>query len=69
MELMSWFIKPFDKFMIWLGSTAFDTTFFGIKLGYIIIYVSMFYMVFTLAGAIYDKGFDAGVKSVEVIND
>ena len=32
MELMSWLIKPFDKFMIWLGSTVFNATVFGIKL-------------------------------------
>tara|TARA_B100001245_G_C22772225_1_gene373237 strand:- start:348 stop:548 length:201 start_codon:yes stop_codon:yes gene_type:complete len=64
MELMAWFIKPFDKFMIWLGSTVFDTTVFGIKLGYIVVYVGMFYMVFTLTDAVYDKGFEAGAESV-----
>ena len=64
MELMAWFIKPFDKFMIWLGSTVFDTTVFGIKLGYIVIYVGTIYMVFTLVDAVYDKGFDAGVESI-----
>jgi|TARA_R110002020_G_scaffold424106_2_gene633278 hypothetical protein len=64
MELMNWIIKPFDKFMIWLGSTVFNTTVFGIKLGYIVIYVGTIYMVFTLVDAVYDKGFDAGVESI-----
>jgi hypothetical protein len=66
MELMSWVIKPFDKFMIWLGSTAFDTTIFGIKLGWIVIYCSMMYMMFNLTDMLYDKGFDDGVKSVTI---
>ena len=68
MELMSWVIKPFDKFMIWLGSTAFDTTIFGIKLGWIVVYVGFTYMMFTLTDVVYQKGYNEGVKSVEVVN-
>ena len=68
MELMAWFIKPFDKFMVWLGSTFFDTTLFGIKLGWIVVYVGFTYMTFTLVEAVYQKGYDEGVKSVEVVN-
>tara|TARA_B100000029_G_scaffold92276_1_gene82224 strand:+ start:1757 stop:1972 length:216 start_codon:yes stop_codon:yes gene_type:complete len=66
MELMAWFIKPFDKFMVWLGSTFFDTTFFGIKLGWIVVYVSFTYMMFNLTDALYQKGFDDGVKSITI---
>jgi len=66
MELMAWVIKPFDKFMIWLGSTFFDTTFFGIKLGWIVVYVSFTYMMFNLTDALYQKGFDDGVKSITI---
>ena len=68
MELMNWFIKPFNKMMIWLGSTFFNTTIFGIKLGWIFVYVSFTYMMFNLTDALYQKGFDDGVKSVEVVN-
>ena len=66
MELMAWFIKPFDKFMVWLGSTFFDTTIFGIKLGWIVVYVSFTYMMFNLTDALYQKGFDDGVKSITI---
>ncbi len=66
MELMNWVIKPFDKFMIWLGSTFFDTTFFGIKLGWIVVYISFTYMMFNLTDALYQKGFDDGVKSITI---
>jgi hypothetical protein len=69
MELMNWVIKPFNKGLIWLGSTFFDATFFGIKIGMIMIYCSMMYMMFTLTDILYEKGFSDGVKSVEVIND
>jgi len=68
MELMNWFIKPFNKFMVWLGSTFFNTTLFGIKLGFIVIYVSITYSMVVLTDALYQKGFNDGVKSIEVIN-
>ncbi len=66
MELMNWFIKPFNKGMLWFGSKFFDTTFFGIKLGWIVAYGSMMYLMFTLIDLIYEKGFDEGVKSVTI---
>ena len=44
----------------------FDTTFFGIKLGWIVAYGSMMYLMFTLTDLIYEKGFDEGVKSVTI---
>jgi hypothetical protein len=66
MELMAWFIKPFNKSMVWLGSTFFDTTFFGIKVGWIFVYISFTYMFFNLTNMLYDKGFDDGVKSVTI---
>ena len=66
MELMNWFMKPFNKSMIWLGSTFFDTTFFGIKIGWALLYVSFAYMMFNLTDMLYDKAFDAGVKSVTI---
>ena len=69
MELMNWFIKPFNKGLIWLGSKFFDTTFFGFKIGMIMIYCSMMYMMFILTDILYEKGFNDGVKSVEVIDD
>lgn len=53
MELMNWFIKPFNKMMVWLGSTFFNTTIFGIKLGWIFVYVSFTYMMFNLTDALY----------------
>lgn len=68
MELMNWFIKPFNKFMVWLGSAFFNTTLFGIKLGFIVIYVSITYSMVVLTDALYQKGFNDGVKSIEVIN-
>ena len=64
MELMNWFIKPFNKSMVWIGSTFFDTTVFGIKIGWIFVYVSFTYMVFNLTDMLYEKAFDEGVKSV-----
>ena len=69
MELMNWFIKPFNKGLIWLGSKFFDTTFFGFKIGMIMIYCTMMYMMSILTDILYEKGFSAGVKSVEVIDD
>ena len=33
MELMAWFIKPLDRFLMWLGSVFFDTTVFGMDIG------------------------------------
>ena len=60
MELMNWIIKPFDKFMIWLGSTVFNTTVFGIKLALDESTISQTILV----DAVYDKGFDAGVESI-----
>ena len=66
MELMNRFIKPFNKGLIWLGSKFFDTTFFGIKIGMIMIYCSVMYMMFTLTDAVYEKGFNEGVKSVTI---
>ena len=68
MELMTWFTKPLDKFLIWLGSVFFDSTVFGIKLGWILVYVSFTYMMFTLTEAVYQKGYNEGVNSVEVVN-
>ena len=67
MELMAWFIKPFNKSMVWLGSTFFDTTFFGIKVGWIFVYISFTYMFFNLTDMLYNKAFDEGVKSVTTI--
>ena len=67
MELMAWFIKPFNKSMVWLGSTFFDTTFFGIKVGWIFVYISFTYMFFNLTDMLYDKAFNEGVKSVTMI--
>ena len=67
MELMAWFIKPFNKSMVWLGSTFFDTTFFGIKVGWIFGYISFTYMFFNLTDMLYDKAFNEGVKSVTTI--
>jgi hypothetical protein len=64
MELMNWFIKPFNKSMVWIGSTFFDTTVFGIKIGWIFVYVSFTYMFFNLTDMLYEKAFDEGVKSV-----
>ena len=52
--------------MIWLGSTFFNTTIFGIKLGWIFVYVSFTYMMFNLTDALYQKGFDDGVKSITI---
>ena len=67
---MNWFMKPFNKSMIWLGSTFFDITFFGIKIGWVFIYVSFAYMVFSLTDMLYEKAFDAGVNSVTIgVND
>ena len=67
MELMACFIKPFNKSMVWLGSTFFDTTFFGIKVGWIFVYISFTYMFFNLTDMLYDKAFNEGVKSVTMI--
>ena len=67
MELMAWFIKPFNKSMVWLGSTFFDTTVFGIKIGWIFVYVSFTYMFFNLTDMLYDRAFNEGVKSVTMI--
>ena len=67
MELMAWFIKPFNKSMVWLGSTFFDTTFFGIKVGWIFVYISFTYMFFNLTDMLYDRAFNEGVKSVTMI--
>jgi hypothetical protein len=66
MELMNWFIKPLDRFLIWLGSSVFDSTVFGIKLGWIVVYISFIFMMFTLTDLVYEKGFDEGVKSVTI---
>ena len=66
MELMAWFIKPFNKSMVWLGSTFFDTTVFGIKIGWIFVYVSFTYMFFNLTDMVYNKAFNDGVKSVTI---
>ena len=66
MELMSWFIKPFNKSMVWLGSTFFDTTIFGIKVGWVFVYVSFTYMFFNLTDMVYNKAFNDGVKSVTI---
>jgi hypothetical protein len=66
MELMNWFIKPLDRFLIWLGSSVFDSTVFGIKLGWIVVYISFTFMMFTLTDLVYEKGFDEGVKSVTI---
>jgi hypothetical protein len=66
MELMNWFIKPLDRFLIWLGSSVFDSTVFGIKLGWIVVYISFTFMMFTLIDLVYEKGFDEGVKSVTI---
>ena len=66
MELMNWFIKPFNKSMVWLGSTFFDTTVFGIKIGWIFVYVSFTYMFFNLTDMVYNKAFNDGVKSVTI---
>ena len=67
MELMAWFIKPFNKSMVWLGSTFFDTTFFGIKVGWIFVYISFTYMFFNLTDMVYNKAFNDGVKSVTMM--
>ena len=67
MELMAWFIKPFNKSMVWLGSTFFATTFFGIKVGWIFVYISFTYMFFNLTDMLYDKAFNEGVKSVTMM--
>jgi len=68
MELMSWFTKPFWNSMIWLGE-AFDRyTIFGIKVFWIVMYVSILYTTNILANAIYQKGYNAGIQSVEVNN-
>ena len=64
---MSWFIKPFNKSMVWLGSTFFDTTVFGIKIGWIFVYVSFTYMFFNLTDMVYNKAFNDGVKSVTIV--
>jgi hypothetical protein len=64
MELMNWLIKPFNKTMIWLGSTVFNTTIFGIKVGWIFLYVSFTFMFYNLTDTLYDKAFNEGVKSV-----
>ena len=61
---MNWFIKPFNNSMVWIGSTFFDTTVFGIKIGWIFVYVSFTYMFFNLTDMLYEKAFDEGVKSV-----
>ena len=66
MELMNWFIKPFNKSMVWIGSTFFDTTVFGIKIGWIFVYVSFTYMFFNLTDMVYNKAFNDGVKSVTI---
>tara|TARA_Y100000758_G_scaffold22845_1_gene15555 strand:+ start:516 stop:734 length:219 start_codon:yes stop_codon:yes gene_type:complete len=66
MELMNWFTKPLDRFLIWLGSSVFDSTIFGIKLGYIVAYVGMIYLMFNLTDLVYEKGFDEGVKSTTI---
>ena len=63
---MNWFIKPLDRFLIWLGSSVFDSTVFGIKLGWIVVYISFTFMMFTLIDLVYEKGFDEGVKSVTI---
>ena len=67
MELMAWFIKPFNKSMVWLGSTFFDTTIFGIKVGWVFVYISFTYMFFNLTDMLYDRAFNEGVKSVTMI--
>ena len=36
MELMNWFIKPFNKSMIWFGEAVDRYTIFGIKIFWII---------------------------------
>ena len=66
MELMNWFIKPFNKSMIWLGETGEKVTFFGIKVYLIIFFVITSYTVFILTAAIYEKGFNEGIKSVTI---
>ena len=37
-----------------------------IKIGMIMIYCSVMYMMFTLTDAVYEKGFNEGVKSVTI---
>ena len=64
MELMNWFIKPFNKSMIWLGETVDKVTFFGIKVYLVFFFVIMSYTVFMLTDAVYEKGFKAGLESV-----
>jgi hypothetical protein len=64
MELMSWFIKPFNKSMIWLGEAVDRYTIFGIKVFWIILYVGVLFTTITLADAIYDKGYRAGMETI-----
>ena len=49
MELMSWFIKPFNKSMIWFGEAVDRYTIFGIKIFWIILYVGVLFTTTTLA--------------------
>ena len=68
MELMAWATKPFWNSMIWLGEAVDRYTIFGIKVFWIVMYVSILYTTNILASAIYQKGYNAGIKSVEVNN-
>ena len=61
---MSWFIKPFNKSMIWLGEAVNRYTIFGIKVFWIILYVGVLFTTITLADAIYDKGYRAGMETI-----
>ena len=64
MELMNWFIKPFNKSMIWLGETGDKVTFFGIKVYLVFFFVIMSYTVFILIDGVYETGYRAGIESV-----
>ena len=65
MELMNWFIKPFNKSMIWFGETVDKYTFFGIKVYVIIFFVSITSILLMLTDDVYEKGFKAGAESIE----
>jgi|TARA_Y100000310_G_scaffold201882_1_gene201948 hypothetical protein len=64
MELMSWFIKPFNKGVIWFGEAVTNTTVFGLNLFWIIMLVLWSYTFINVTDALYERGFKAGVESV-----
>ena len=50
--------------MIWFGEAVDRYTIFGIKIFWIILYVGVLFTTTTLADAIYDKGYRAGMETI-----